>query len=531
MINSLFLYQNFVKTITGIREYMRANNLILTVILFAFSLSGLAQSGALDIVKSRYPLIYTYIMDEAEKQWGYNKNTGQREAEDQAKAFLSIAEAKRPLDSRLLSEALINNSLQGAKDYNIKIINDRTIDNPYAFLYCDWLKVKEYYNNEVLSPGSMSRQVQEPRQNYATAPERTPVPQTAQNNVNRPAATDSRNYVSEVQTYDNTRSNQVREQKTPSSQGAISSVYQTPAESVPANENNYASRTESPANNVNRNQYPTQREERTVTKETAPTSNTGQVQSYDRVSEVREFPGTEGRTSTYQRNTGTSSTPNRTATGSRRYYRDIDETESKTKSDEKPFNIGVKVEGGMNTLLGFNGWDQESDEVRKVNPALVFGGGIAAIYRHNGFFVQNETGIQYGDLDFKHNGWYSEGVPAEYTYKINSLNLRTAIHIGAYTRVSDNVQFVAGVGPYLDFNLSSKIKNIKLTVAGENFSESDNIDLDLKKTNFGIAGLFGFEFNKRVRVALYPGYGFGKLHPDYDGNLLNILLGVTVWAF
>jgi len=565
VINYLLLYQNYVKTITGI-ESMRANNLILTVILFAFSLSGLAQSGALDIVKTRYPLIYTYIVDDADKQWG-DKRAKQMIAEEQARAFLSIAQPKRALDSRLLGEAIVNNSLPGSRDYNIKIINDRELENPYGFLYCDWVKVKEYYNNEILSPGSMSRQAQEPKRDYpaATAPQNVQTQPAATDNTPKTTG-DSRNHVSDVQNYDNNRQSQPKDQgytgitgTATTTQRTGSSVSQPATDTQVSDQGSYVSRTESSGNNQasqvqpqNRrvepqpqpaNTRPATQQKATdntpgvTSNNNAPAADTRSVQSYDRVSEVREYNRPADNTSTYQRNTNAPANQNRgAATGTRRYSRDYDDYESSTKPQEKPFSVGVKAEAGMVTMLGFNDWDAETDILRHVSPSVAFGGGIAAIYKKNGLFIQNETGVQYGSLNLKFTGPVLEDEPdfrGDFKYKINNLYLNTALHFGGYVNAGKNVQFVAGVGPFAAWNLSSKIKNVKLVGEGETIDLDEYVDFksEIKKFNYGVTGIFGFDINNKVRLALYPSYGFANLDPDYNSKLFNVMFGITVWAF
>lgn len=121
---------------------------ILTILFFVYFVSAYTQASYyLDVVKKDYPQVYQSIAESVYQQWPEAKDSNIRliAMQAQAKVFLEVAEQNQPIDENAMTNSILKNSLKGQEEYNRQIVEDESIKNPFAFLRCDWYRVKSDY--------------------------------------------------------------------------------------------------------------------------------------------------------------------------------------------------------------------------------------------------------------------------------------------------------------------------------------------------------------------------------------------------
>jgi|GEM_PF-4275387 len=473
---------------------MKINNVFLTVILCFFSLSVWGQSDNLNVVRTHYPEIYNSIQDAARQQWD-DAQVRQAVMEGQAKAFLALAESQDPMESGVLAEAILNNSLPNQKEYNTRILNDLSIENPFPLLRCDWFKVKAYYDRRVTSQYTAATRERQ------TPPSRTYVPPAAQRET-VPAAPQR-----EIA------------QTTPQRE-----VYQAPERTQQT----------TPQRDVYQPQRSKVEEETPVIE--------------DMTDEDWE------KTYTYVPPTQTTREPVRD-TSRDTYFDEYDDQGYQSYSRKRdggssPFHIGIRLGGGLSSMYNLGSYvDRPADEdisfpsnlQLKSKLGLSAEGGLAFMYKSGGFFAQNETGVQYSQAHYTAKIYNSEGgVSRESDIKNNYLYLNTAFHFGGYYELDKGVHLIAGVGPYVGFKLNANYEDSDNLFGNETEGEGENtkgasfyekyMEKGEKNIMFGVSGVFGADINK-FRIALYPSMGLTKVHDKEGHKPFGLTLGLTYWIF
>ncbi|MDL2214969.1 hypothetical protein LJC00_02125 [Dysgonomonas sp. OttesenSCG-928-M03] len=138
---------------------MNIRKYILSSIFFILSLSLWSQMRDLDIVKKNYPEVYSSIVKNVEEQWTNDRTIRQAVIEGQARSFLDLMDIREPIDEEAMTDAILSGSLKGEQEYNMGIIDDLSIKNPFPLLRCDWYKVKsEYYKAKSPTKNSLVKQ-------------------------------------------------------------------------------------------------------------------------------------------------------------------------------------------------------------------------------------------------------------------------------------------------------------------------------------------------------------------------------------
>lgn len=445
---------------------MKINNVFLTLILCISSLSVWGQSDNLNVVRNHYPEIYTSIQQSAGQQWD-DPQVKQAVIEGQAKAFLALAESQNPMDSGVLAEAILNNSLPNMKDHNTRILNDLSIDNPFPLLKCDWFKVKAYYDRRVTSQYAAS----------ATGSARTTAP--TRNYTNKAPQRQTESAVPQTQQRDTYREQPRYTQAEPETY-------------IPQEPDSY---TYTPPADTNR--------DRQYTRQGTDSSRDSYFDEY----------GDDQRYPTY--------------------------TRKRDSKKESPFHIGIKVGGGLGSMYNMGSYlDRPAADGIPANLqlksklGLQAEGGLAFMYKSGGFFVQNETGVQYSQAKFTSKQYGSDGkivANGEKDFDNTYLYLQTAFHFGGYYEIDKGVHLIAGVGPYLGFNLNADYDDKGFFNTGETPYKTYMEDGE-KSIMFGVSGVFGVDINK-FRIALYPSMGLSKLHDKEEYKPFGATLGFTYWFF
>jgi len=477
---------------------MKITNLIITFVFLAISLPAWCQqTDYLSIVQQYYPQIYTTIQETVGKQWD-DAQVRRTVMEGQAKAFIEIAESQVPMNETLLAEAIINNSLPGMKEYNTRVLDDLSIENPYPILKCDWFKVKGYYDRRVgtseqYAVATPTRPYDRPASQTPTVPKNQEIYDDEEEEVlDYDGRTQQQQYDSNNE-YDTRRNN--------------STIVTQPPARTQDRDTRYADR------NDRQNNYDDER-------------SSYFEDGYDQYDDNYSYP-----------------------------------KKRKTRTGPSPFKVGIKAGVGFNSMynlgsylsrsseLGYTGGTKEGSQLQvKSSPGLVFEGGLAAMYKTGGFFVQNETTFQYLTASYKNAFFNSEGASlgSERSYDNTHMYIQTAFHLGGYYEIDKGVSLIAGVGPYVGFKINSsydelgiyeKSYTVPVTSEGENGSETkqvypyENYMKDGEKSiNFGVSGIFGVDWD-RFRIALYPSIGLTELHKTEKHKPFGLQLGVTVWLF
>lgn len=455
---------------------MKINNVFLTLILCISSFSVWGQSDNLNVVRNHYPEIYTSIQQSIGQQWD-DPQVKQTVLEGQAKAFLALAESQNPMDSGVLAEAILNNSLPNMKEYNTRILNDLSIENPFPLLKCDWFKVKAYYDRRVSSQ-------------YTAAASSTP------------ARTVTRDYTAQTQ--------QRQQQAAQVTQDyAVPQVQQRDAYDQPR----YTQQEP--------DMYAQEEPETPVYTPYTPPVRDSRDRQYDRSrdSYFDEYGYDDQRSPSYTRQRDT--------------------------KKESPFHIGIKLGGGLGSFYNMGSYLNRvaADGIPanlqlKSKLGLQAEGGLAFMYKSGGFFVQNETGVQYSQAKFSSKQYDNKGgvvAKSEKDFDNTYLYLQTAFHFGGYYEIDKGVHLIAGVGPYIGFNLNADYDEFgffptKTLAEGEVPTYEKYMKDGEKSIMFGVSGVFGVDINK-FRIALYPSMGLTKMHDKEEYKPFGATLGFTYWFF
>lgn len=461
---------------------MKINNVFLTFIFCIFTLSAWAQSDNLSVVRDHYPEIYASIQDAARQQWD-DAQVRQAVMEGQAQAFLALAESQDPMDSGVLAEAILNNSLPGQREHNTKILNDLSIENPFPLLKADWFKAKTFYDRRVTSQFKAAvreRQTTPTRRTVPQTQTQTPQRQTAQT-TNPPAYT-----------------------------------YQSPQK---------AEQTAPQRNVYKRETLPVETEEvedvRTYTY-VPPVQEPENVQSDNsRDSYFDEYNYQEEQT--YQS-----------------YGRKRD------NSSASPIHLGLKIGGGMSSMYNLGSYLDRTEAgipsnlQVKSKLGLMAEGGLAVMYKSSGFFAQNETTVQYSQAKYTAKTYtVSSGeakLEKERDFDNSYLYLQTGFHFGGYYELDKGIHLLAGVGPYVGFKLNADYDDYGIFDNATPEEEGGDTPYQKymkdgeKSIMFGVSGVFGADINK-FRIALYPSMGLTKIHDKEEHKPFGLSLGLTYWFF
>lgn len=184
------------------------------------------------------------------------------------------------------------------------------------------------------------------------------------------------------------------------------------------------------------------------------------------------------------------------------------------KTEKDGLRFGFKVGAGFATLVDAS--DLEDDV--KIKPGFSLEAGVVTLYRKNNLFLQNETSISQLRHAFKIDAnQYDEEYKSQYSH----LFLQTAVHIGGYARINDDIEFFAGFGGFAAGRLESRYK-----LTEGNTEYKGRIKDDIKNFNLGISGLIGIQ-KENFRFALYPSLGLTKMVPESNDKIFSLILGVT----
>jgi len=470
---------------------MKINNVFLTVIFCFFTLSVWAQSDNLDVVKNHYPEVYASIQDAARQQWD-DAQVRQAVVEGQAKAFLALAESQEPMNSGVLAEAILNNSLPNQKENNTRILNDLSIENPFPLLKCDWFKVKAYYDRRVSSQYTAAV-----RQRPTTPTRSTTTPTTTQRQTTQPAATTSPAY-----------------------------TYQPPQ------------RTEQPTT-TQRNVYERER----VPVETEQTHKIEDMNDDDWEKTYTYVPPVQ-QPQNVQRDNSRDSYFDEYNYQEDQSYQSYSRKKDKSSS---PIHLGLKVGGGLGSMYNLGSYINRPAEDNipsnlqlKSRLGLMAEGGLAVMYKSGGFFVQNETTVQYSQANYTAKQYtVSSGTATlskERKFDNSYLYLQTGFHFGGYYELDKGVHLIAGVGPYIGFKLNADYNDYGIFDNATPAQEGGDTPYQKymkdgeKSIMFGAFGVFGADINK-FRIALYPSMGLTKIHDKEEHKPFGLSLGLTYWFF
>lgn len=116
--------------------------IILLVLVCAPSMHAQAN---VEYVKNQYPEVYLDVYENAVKQFPNSELKQEKNIQEQVYAFLQIAESDEPINKAAMKDALLRWSRAGYEAVNRSVIEDRSIDNPYPHLRCDWAFVRMQY--------------------------------------------------------------------------------------------------------------------------------------------------------------------------------------------------------------------------------------------------------------------------------------------------------------------------------------------------------------------------------------------------
>lgn len=132
------------------------SKITLAFTLFISVLFANEYTDNVEIVRQYYPNVYKSIEDQSQQKWGNLPEKRTQMFNEQINAFLSIAESNSIINESALTDAILKYSLPNERDNNEKIVDDLSIDNPFPYLMCDWINVK----NEYLKSGNKLEQLQ-----------------------------------------------------------------------------------------------------------------------------------------------------------------------------------------------------------------------------------------------------------------------------------------------------------------------------------------------------------------------------------
>lgn len=164
---------------------MNTNYFYILIISLSLTPNIIAQNKKSEIVNKNYPSVYRNIVQLAESSWGSQPDFKEKMIVSQSEAFLSIAEPKTQLDSQILLDAIMDNSLNGEAGYNKQILDDQNIQNAYPLLKCNWFLVKEQYENRSNSQLDIDKTDYLERIQYETKPVFQDLPDEGQTKVDK----------------------------------------------------------------------------------------------------------------------------------------------------------------------------------------------------------------------------------------------------------------------------------------------------------------------------------------------------------
>jgi len=185
------------------------------------------------------------------------------------------------------------------------------------------------------------------------------------------------------------------------------------------------------------------------------------------------------------------------------------------RKDIEKLRFGVKIGAGMSTIVDAS----ELDNDEKLKAGLAWEAGFVTLYRKNSLFIQNETTIS----KLTHSTKYPSSSYDEVKYKYSHLFLQTAVHIGGYTRLNDELEFFAGFGGFAAGRLESRYKRTR-----GNTETKGVYDDGMKNFNLGISGLIGVE-KDNLRIGLYPALGLSKMDYYSNDKSFSLMIGATYW--
>ncbi len=149
-----------------------------------------------------------------------------------------------------------------------------------------------------------------------------------------------------------------------------------------------------------------------------------------------------------------------------------------------------------------------------VNAKSVFGGRVGATAD---LTISGGFGIQ-GSLLYVANGYQLSNVIATQKMTLNTLEVPVSIIWRSGEQGDD--RFFAGVGPYIGWNLSGKIKE-----TGSGISETRQVNIgdtryqdDTRKTDYGLGGYVGYELSMGLFIRAHFQKGLANLQPGGDAD-------------